>query len=154
MKHFKGNHGFTLAETITALALFTLVIAGATALVMSSMSQTSQVQNGVELQNKSEAVLTNMWQSYNTASENNKNIAEIQISKPEDAPEGFNVKTVIINGQQYDPKGSIGIDPSKEQNVEIITSAENQEDVHLKTQWKPVDDGTRMCGVEPGALTK
>ena len=85
MKRFKNNHGFTLAETITALALFTLVIAGATALVMSSMSQTSQVQNGVELQNKSEAVLTNMWQSYNKASENNENVAEIKISKPEDA---------------------------------------------------------------------
>lgn len=150
-----NERGFTLVEVLVAVTLFGLLATGLIAVAMSGVGQTDEVQKNINLQNETQSIMTNMWTTYNTASEQKQSTVTIPITQTSNVPENFKIKNLTINGKVVSPtaKSIRNVDPSKTLTIEMITESDAEEDIVMRTTWKPVADGTRMCGLEPGTLT-
>lgn len=150
-----NERGFTLVEVLVAVTLFGLLATGLIAVAMSGVGQTDEVQKNINLQNETQSIMTNMWTTYNTASEQKQSSVSIPITRTSNAPENFKIKNLTINGKIVSPTAKYlrNVDPSKTLTIEMITESDAEEDIVMRTTWKPVADGTRMCGLEPGTLT-
>lgn len=150
-----NERGFTLVEVLVAVTLFALLATGLIGVAMSGVGQTDEVQKNINLHNETQSIMTNMWTTYNTASEQKQSSVTIPISRTSNAPENFKIKNLTINGKIVSPtaKSIRNVDPSKTLTIEMITESDAEEDIVMRTTWKPVADGTRMCGLEPGTLT-
>lgn len=155
-KRINNSSGFTLIEVLMAVTLFSLLAAGLIAIAMSSMNQTDEAQKNIRLQNETQSIMTNMWGVYNAASEDGKDAVDIPITRTKNAPEDFVIDHLVINGEIVDgsAKQIENVDPSKALTIEIITKSDAPDAITMQTTWKPVADGTRMCGIEPGTLTE